>query len=134
MLLRDLGCGLYRYRWPVLAAWALLLLVALPVAPNVVRALVAGGFTSADLEAARAGAVLSSRFGSFPESLYLVYRDPTGRTLATEPQFLAWIDESLANVGSVPAVERVVLPSQARARSHRPAGGVRDPGAALRRD
>ena len=41
-----------------------------------------------------------------------MYRDPTGRTLATDPQFLAWIDESLATVGSVPAVERVVSPSQ----------------------
>jgi putative drug exporter of the RND superfamily len=111
MLLRHLGCALYRYRWLVLAAWGVLLAVALPVAPNVIRALEAGGFTSADLEAARAGELLSDRFGSFPESLYLVYRDPTGRTLAIDAQFLAWIDESLANVGSVPAVERVAPPS-----------------------
>src|SRR5688572_27835745 len=98
MALRQLGCALYRYRWPVLAAWAVVLLVALPVAPNVVRALKAGGFTSADLEAARAGDLLSDRFGSVPSSLYLVYRDPAGAVAASDPRFLIWIDDSVADV------------------------------------
>src|SRR5215207_4951328 len=111
-MLLALGCALYRYRWPVLVGWAVVVLVALPIAPNVVRALEAGGFSSPDLEAARAGELLSDRFGSVPSSLYLVYRDPSGRLTASDPSFVNLIDESLADVGRVGAVESVVAPSR----------------------
>jgi RND superfamily putative drug exporter len=110
-MLLAFGCALYRYRWAVLGAWAVALLIALPVAPNVVRALEAGGFTSSDLEAARAGQLLVDRFQAAPSSLYLVYQDPSGQTPATDPRFAQWIDESLRDIGQVQAVERAVTPS-----------------------
>ena len=112
MLRGGSGVRLYCYRWPTLVVWALLLLVALPVAPNVVRALVAGGFTSADLEAARAGELLSEPFRRGAREPVLRVSGPKRALTASDPRFLAWIDQSLANVGSVPAVERVVPPSQ----------------------
>jgi len=110
MLLR-LGCALYRYRWAVLLGWGAVLLAALPVAPNVVRALEPGGFTSDDLEAARAGRLLSDRFGAVPSSLFLVYQDPSKVLAADDPRFLAAIDESLRDISTVEAVERTVAPS-----------------------
>src|SRR5687767_1116122 len=109
-MLSRLGCALYWFRWPVLVAWGLLVLVALPIAPNVTRALVAGGFTSADLEAARAGQLLSDRFGAVPSSLYFVYTDPTATLPADDPRFLAAIEHSVANMETIGEVERVVTP------------------------
>src|SRR5919199_4493030 len=104
MLLR-LGSWLVRWRWAVLGVWALALLVALPIAPNVFRSLSAGGFTSPDLEAFRASELLSQRFGSNPASLYLVYTSDTLQ--AGDPRFRAYVEESLADVARLPEVEQV---------------------------
>src|SRR6267142_5471654 len=98
---------MYRHRFVVLVVWAVVLLAALPIAPRVFRALDPGGFTSPDLEAARAGQLLSNRFGASPASLFLVYQDPTGQLEATDPRFHAALEESLSDVRQLPTVERV---------------------------
>ncbi|HTD78140.1 MAG TPA: hypothetical protein VK898_10930, partial [Chloroflexota bacterium] len=77
-VLLELGCWLYRRRRMVIVGWAVVLVVALPIAPGVFRALSAGGFTSPDLEAFRAGQLLADRFGFNPSNLVLVYDDPSG--------------------------------------------------------
>src|SRR5216683_3872571 len=97
-MLFRLGCALYRYRRVVLCVWGLVLLVALPVAPRVFRALTAGGFSSPDLEAFRASQLLSDRFGSNPSNLVLVYEDPSGALSATDPAFFEAVDRSLTDV------------------------------------
>jgi len=98
---------MYRRRRLVLAVWGLVLLLALPIVPRVFRSLTAGGFTSPDLEAFRASQLLGDRFGSNPSSLFLVYDDPSGALPATDPRFLAQVDESLVDVRQLPFVERV---------------------------
>jgi uncharacterized membrane protein YdfJ with MMPL/SSD domain len=44
-----LGRLAYRRRWRIVAAWAVLLLIAIPLAPRASGALHAGGFNLADL-------------------------------------------------------------------------------------
>ena len=107
-----LGRRLYRWRRLVLLLWGLVLLAALPFAPRVFRTLNAGGFTTSELEAARADDLLASRFGSNPASLYLVYQDPSGQLSASDPRFLQQIDTSLADARALSAVERVVTPTE----------------------
>jgi len=107
-VLFALGCALYRWRVLVIALWAVALLAALPLAPRVFRSLTAGGFTSPDLEAARAGQLLIDRFGASPSSLFLVYRDPSGQLQATDPTFQQHVEASLHNVRDLQAVDRVV--------------------------
>ncbi len=106
-MLFSLGCALYRWRLLVLAVWALALLAALPIAPTVFRSLNAGGFSSPDLEAARAGQLLVDRFGASPSSVFLVYTDPSGGLQATDPQFQDQVEQSLQQVRELPMVERV---------------------------
>src|SRR5918911_1002764 len=81
-----------RRRWLLLGVWAVLLLGSVPVAPNVFHALSAGGFSSTDLEAERAGELLGDRFGASTLELYAVYTDPSGRLPATSDRFKAEVD------------------------------------------
>jgi len=106
-VLLSLGGAVYRYRFAVLVAWAIVLLAALPIAPRVFRSLNAGGFTSPDLEAARAGQLLSDRFGANPASLVLVYRDPSGQLAGADPSFQSQVEASLTDVRQLPSIERV---------------------------
>src|SRR5919204_3098741 len=122
MLLR-LGCWLYRRRRMVVLGWALALAVALPIAPGVFRALSAGGFTSPDLEAFRAGQLLAGRFGVNPSNLVLVYVDPSGALNAADPRFTHHVEDSLEAVRQLPGVERVVTANQ-NPRQIAPDGGA----------
>lgn len=105
------GCWLYRWRWPVLGTWLLLLLAAVPIAPRVFQALSAGGFTSGDLESSRAGSLLAQRFRASSLMVYAVYDDPSGQLPATDARFAAQVDNSLAGVGALPAVDHVTTPA-----------------------
>jgi RND superfamily putative drug exporter len=67
-----LGRFAARRRWAVVAAWALALAVAVPIAPNVVGALRSGGFTLDDLESARARRLLEDELGLAPSALVIV--------------------------------------------------------------
>ena len=96
----------------MLAGWALVLLVALPVAPRVFRALNAGGFTSPDLEAFRASQLLADRFGANPSNLVLVYEDPSGELNADDPRFTQDIEDSLSVVRGLNGVARVVTAAE----------------------
>src|ERR1700704_1144069 len=107
-MLLSFGYALDRHRRLVLGAWGLVLLVALPVAPRVFRALTAGGFTSPDLEAFRASQLLADRFGSNPSSLYLVFEDPAGALSADDRRFTQRVEDALVEVRQLPVVERVV--------------------------
>src|SRR5712691_274965 len=106
-MLFRLGCALYRHRRLVLVGWGLVLLVALPVAPRVFRALAAGGFSSPDLEAFRASQLLSDRFGSNPANLVLVYEDPANALAADDPAFTQQVEDSVADVRRLSVVDRV---------------------------
>jgi putative drug exporter of the RND superfamily len=110
-MLLNFGCAIYRRRKFVLAAWGVILLLALPIAPGVFRALTAGGFTSPDLEAFRASQLLADRFGSNPSSLFLVYEDPTGALSADDPRFTQQVESSLAGLEQLSIVEHVATAS-----------------------
>ena len=88
----------------MLGLWAVVLLVALPLAPRVFRALSAGGFNSPDLEAFRAAELLASRFGSNQANLVVVYDDPSGTLGANDPRFAQQVEESLSDVRTLPGV------------------------------
>ncbi len=66
-----------RRRW-VIGAWAILLLLALPLAPRAATALRAGGFTLDTLESARARSLLENELGLPPSALVLVYSGSPG--------------------------------------------------------
>ena len=101
-----LGRFTYRRRWWVLAAWALLVLVAIPFAPRAPGALRAGGFSLDDLESARARATLVQELGVPPSALVLVY-EATGTAVVGDPAFEAAVRRATADVATAPYVRGV---------------------------
>jgi uncharacterized membrane protein YdfJ with MMPL/SSD domain/predicted secreted hydrolase len=101
-----LGRFAARRRWPIVIAWALLLLVALPIAPRVTGALRAGGFILDDLESARAKALLQDELNAPPSAVVIVLHSDA--LTAGTPAFEAAAARAVADVANAPYVARVV--------------------------
>jgi RND superfamily putative drug exporter len=90
----------------VLGAWALLLLVALPLAPQAPGALSAGGFILDDLESAQAKALLEDELGAPPSALVVVFSSPTLE--AGTPAFELAAAEAMRDIPDAPHVAQVL--------------------------
>ncbi len=91
------GAWVARHPWPVVAAWAALLLLAAPLAPRAPGVLSAGGFTSSRLESAKAQQVLEDRLG-LPASALVVVIQSTTSARAGDPAFESAAARAIANV------------------------------------
>ena len=101
-----LGRFIVRRAWWVVGAWALLLLAALPLAPQVPGSLRAGGFILDDLESARAKALLGTELGLPPSALVIVFSSPTLK--AGTPAFELAAAAAVQDIATAPHVARVV--------------------------
>src|SRR6478752_8400521 len=101
-----LGRFAARRRWPIVIAWAIVLLVALPFAPRAAGALRAGGFILDDLESARAKATLQDELGAPPSAVVVVLHSDS--LLAGTPAFEAAAVQAVAGVAGAPYVVRLV--------------------------
>jgi RND superfamily putative drug exporter len=90
----------------VLGAWAVLLLLALPLVPRVPSVLSAGGFILDDLESARAKATLEAELGVPPSALVVVFS--SADLVAGTPAFESAVGAAMTDVPSAPHVARVV--------------------------
>ncbi|MFL5671285.1 MAG: MMPL family transporter, partial [Chloroflexota bacterium] len=108
-----------RARW-VVGAWAVLLLLALPLAPQLPGRLSAGGFILDDLESARAKALLGTELGAPPSAVVVVFSSPTLE--AGTPAFESAAAHAVRDIAAAPHVARVVshtlAPSQVSADGH----------------
>jgi RND superfamily putative drug exporter len=106
-------------RW-VVAAWVVLLLIAIPFAPQLPGQLRAGGFILDDLESARAKAVLGQELEAPPSALVVVFSSPTLE--AGSPAFEIATAEAMRDIQNAPHVARIVshalAPSQVSADRH----------------
>jgi putative drug exporter of the RND superfamily len=120
MTFDRLGRFAVRRRWWIVAAWAALILLAIPFAPRAPGALSAGGFILDDLESARAKQLLQRELGSEPSAFVLVYTSDT--LTAGTPAWLAAVDAATRDVASAPHVTRVLshvlAPGQVSADRH----------------
>ncbi|MGZ8438812.1 MAG: MMPL family transporter [Candidatus Limnocylindrales bacterium] len=115
-----LGRFVVQRAWWIVAAWAVVLLVALPLAPRVSGQLSAGGFILDDLESARAKALLGTELGAPPSALVIVLSSET--LVAGTPAFEAAAADATRDIASAPHVARVVshllAPRQVSADGH----------------
>ena len=115
-----LGLFVARHRWWVVGAWAVLVLVALPLAPQAPSVLRAGGFSLDDLPSSRARALLVDELGLPPSALVIVYDAPTLRAGTREFEIAAY--RATRDVASAPHVVRVLshlyAPRQVSADGH----------------
>jgi RND superfamily putative drug exporter len=109
-----------RRRWRIVTAWTVLLLAAIPFAPQAPGALSAGGFILDDLESARAKQVLADELGVEPSAFVLVYTSDT--LTAGTPAWITAVSEATAGVAGAPHVTRilshVLAPDQVSADGH----------------
>jgi putative drug exporter of the RND superfamily len=114
------GHWVYRWRWAVVASWTVALLAMLPLAPGVTNALQAGGFSSDDLESARAIEQLRTTFGASPATVLVVFSSPTLET--DSPRYQEAVSAALADVRQMPEVAEVTTsadnPLQAASDKH----------------
>ena len=101
-----LGRFVVRRAWWIVGAWALLLLAALPLAPQVPGSLSAGGFILDDLESARAKALLGDELNLPPSALVIVFSSPTLE--AGTPEFELAAAAAVRDIATAPHVARVV--------------------------
>jgi RND superfamily putative drug exporter len=101
-----LGRFVVHRAWWVVGAWAALLLIALPFAPQVPGQLSAGGFILDDLESARAKTLLESELGVPPSALVIVFTSPTLE--AGTPAFETAAAGAIRDIPGAPHVARVV--------------------------
>jgi len=100
-----LGRRVHRHRWLVLVVWIIVLVAALPAAPSASRALSPGGFATAQMEAARAGATMQTALGENPSALLVIFSHPTLDT--NSPAYLDAVDASLRDLRTLDLVARV---------------------------
>jgi RND superfamily putative drug exporter len=115
-----LGLFVARHRWWVVGVWAVLVLVALPLAPQAPSVLRAGGFSLDDLPSSRARALLVDELGLPPSALVIVYDSPTLR--AGTPAYELAAYRATQKVASAPHVVQVLshvyAPRQVSADGH----------------
>ncbi len=100
-----LGRFTVRRRWWIVAAWAALILLALPFAPRAPGALSAGGFILDDLESVRAEQTLVRELGASPSAFVLVYTSDTLH--AGTPAWIQAVTEATDGIATSPHVTRI---------------------------
>lgn len=99
----KLGKFTYRYRWYVIIAWLLLLVISIPILPRVPGKLAAGGFSSPNTEAAKARASLEQNIPGYnPSTMIVMFQDK--QLTATDPAFVSQANAALADVVTLPDV------------------------------
>ena len=101
-----LGRFVVRRAGIVVAAWAILIAVAVPFAPQVPDALRAGGFIRDDLESARAKALLERELGTPPSALVVAFH--SDELVAGTPGFETAVASSMRDIPTAPHVVRVI--------------------------
>ncbi len=101
-----LGRFVVRHARLVIGAWAVVIAVALPLAPQVPGALSAGGFIRDDLESARAKAILETELGAPPSALVVVFSSPDLE--AGTPAFELAAAEAMRDIRGAPHVANVL--------------------------
>ena len=101
-----LGRWCARHRRPVVVAWLALVGLSVPLAIQAPDALRAGGFINADLESARAKALLETEIGVAQAAVVVVLHSDTAR--AGDPAFETAAAAAVADVPKAPYVRTVV--------------------------
>jgi putative drug exporter of the RND superfamily len=101
-----LGRFVVRRSGLVILAWAVVIAMALPLAPRVSEALRAGGFIRDDLESARAKALLERELGAPPSALVVAFH--SDQLTAGTPPFETAAAEAMRDIPGAPHVQRVI--------------------------
>ncbi|MFN8515793.1 MAG: MMPL family transporter [Chloroflexia bacterium] len=100
------GSLIYRRRKLVVALWALLVLVSLPLAPRAPGVMRVGGFSSEHAESSQAINTLQTNLGFKATTLSIIFS--SDEWTADDPRFAAATSEALGGLSSLPDVAEVI--------------------------
>ena len=102
LMLESFGRLVYRRRYAVLAAWVVVVLIALPFAPQAPDQLKPGGFTTPDLPSVVARSVLRDRLEISTITVEMLFEHP--QLNAFDPEFVSAVERSVADLRQMPEV------------------------------
>lgn len=91
-----IGRWAVRFRWPIIAVWAVLFLSSAPLVPGVARSLRPGGFGSDDLESTQALMLLSQKLGLSFTGVQVIFA--SDRLTVDDPAFAAQANAALSSM------------------------------------
>src|SRR4051812_35285678 len=97
----SLGRFIYRWRWGVLLAGLLFIVVSGVYGTSVFPSLKGGGFYAPDAESTRAAAALHTDLGRDAGSLIVLFTSPDGSAVDS-PQYRQAVESTLAKVNGKP--------------------------------
>ena len=106
-----LGELVYRFRWLVIIGWLLLFSICIPLAPKLIEPFKAIGFTDPNSQSAKANVVLNDRLGFGYNEFIILYS--SDKLLATDPDFIHEIKNSLAGLKNFSVKHQIIYPSSA---------------------
>ncbi len=104
-----LGRTACRRRWIIVGLWIIALIAVIPAVLNIENVLKVGGFSSPNIESAKARDVLEHELGLAPSQMVILYQSETLR--ASDPAFLRQVEQSLQDIPDLSFVTDVLLPS-----------------------
>ena len=104
-MLYSLGVQMVRFRWLVMAVWAIAFLLALGLAPRAISNL-SGGFGRADTESRRALDLLESKLGEQESAVTVVFSHD--ELTADHPDYQRAVEATLAPILARPDVVEVI--------------------------
>ena len=100
------GRAVYRFRWPVIAAWVVLLLASIPLASKLPSVLSGGGYSFENSDSIKAANILVDKLHYPQEQVFLVFH--SADTPATDPVYQQEIAAVIAKVRTLPHVTGVI--------------------------
>lgn len=101
-MFESFGRFVYRHRWPAIVIWAIVSLVALPLAPSLPGVLKAGGYGDPQLESQHASDVLGDALGWQSSTLVVLFHSDALTT--DDPRFAAAANRAVAHLTGIPGV------------------------------
>lgn len=95
-MFHALGRFSYRFRWLVIAVWAILFAASLVATPYLAGVLKGGGFSSSDSPSQQAATLMVERLNAGRSNLVVVFTSPS--LDARGPEFQAWETQALAGL------------------------------------
>lgn len=104
------GKLIYRFRWPIIVAWFLIILACIPFIPNLISPFKSTGFNADNSESALATEYLNKKLGyDNNNKILIIYQSK--KLLATNPLYLKEIKQSLSRLKYFPIKHEIIFPN-----------------------
>lgn len=103
------GSFIYRFRWPILVIWLLIILFCIPFIPHLISPFKTTGFIDEHSPSAKAELLMNKQLGFNSKNKFpVIYHSPN--LTITDAAFIAKINQSLKKLKDFPIKHEIILP------------------------